>query len=387
MSTSNFDLITLMLYLTIGLVTVLLVSMAEKNTKLQIIGDDQAKTYTLLGKVIYSLLFLILVFFACFRYVDVGIGGSDALVYIDWFKDGIRPGFDLISVITLKQQEPLFFAMTFIIRSITDNYLIYFFVIYSIIIGAYLKFFSRNFESRMMMLPIILFIINYIYSFSAIRSSMALAIGLLAIDAYRRNKKMHALLLGIIAFLFHYSSIIIIVFFLFYEVYNRKIFKRKLSLTFALIVTTIIMVVFLDQASTILESTKYRAYLSNPNNLRGQLPTIFFAIITLLNHKSLIMKMGNKKIYIYCVYFSALLIPAVINLGAYRLHSYFDFPKLVVISFLIVVFGEKFSKKNKWDRFLIKYSLGVSIVAWTIYMIIRTSLPAGLMPYINILFM
>ncbi len=387
MNLDNIHLTTFIFYMGIAIVSALGIYFAEKNTYVKIIDNTQLKKYYPVGKILYLILFISLVFISSFRYVGPGIGGADTLWYISLFQNNTDVGFNIEKIITLKQQEPLFYLLIKLVRVFTDNYLIFFIIIYSIITIGYLEFFARNLRKGMVIYPVILFVVNYIYSFSAIRVSLALPISFLAVGMYDKGSKKNAVILTLIAVLFHYSALVILMFFVFYEVYKSKIFRRKWIIVGTLIIASLSISLLINNISFIFEATKYRYYLDNQNNLRGQLPTIFFAFIVILNHKSLVTVMKEKAIFLYTVYFSFLLVPAVMFLGAYRLHSYFDFPKIIVMSYLIAVLKTKFASSDRAGRLLIDFIAFTMIVVWTSYLVIRTSNSALLMPYINRLFM
>lgn len=381
----HWDWLTLLLYLAIGFVTMLFIAIPEKSARIDLIDCYEKKTYSVLGKSMHVFLFLFLMFIACFRYVDVNIGGTDALGYINEFYNAKLVGFNVSKVIGLKQQEPLFYALTYLVRTFTDDYLIYFFVIYGIMIFCYIKFLTYNFNKNMSMIPVFLFILTYIYSFAAFRSSLAVAIGFCSLDAFRRNKKISAVVLAVVAFLFHYTAAVVLMVFVFYEIYGKERVKKG-KLIVGIIAIWIIIFLGMNQLQTFLLGTKYCLYLENRNSFLGQLPIIIFIVLTLINHNALQERMGDKRFYLYCVYFNGILIPMVIYLGAYRLNDYFAFPRLVVMSYLILIIREKLVGKDSKGKVLVDMVAFFIIVAWSIFKITRMWYPSSLMPYVNIIF-
>src|SRR5690625_1316709 len=95
----NVDLLTMTVYIAIGLLIFLIVYFAEKNSGYVDLNGIKVKKYYLVGKIAYIILFMILVFIASFRYVDIGFGGSDAQTYVDIFKNSTTFEFELSKIV------------------------------------------------------------------------------------------------------------------------------------------------------------------------------------------------------------------------------------------------------------------------------------------------
>ena len=227
---AHWDWGTLFLYIFIGLITILLIRQAEKNTK--IIIDKQniyEKKYNKSGKKIYLIIFFILVIFASSRLVTTQVGGKDAgNFYVPYFNDLLRYKLNLKNFVIFQGSiEPGFYFLTYMIRLVTDNYHIYFLFIYGIISYSYLKFISDNISDKCYIFPFFLFLLPYLYSFAAIRSSLAVAFFLIGMVYLRNNKDLYFFIFSFIAFLFHYTAFIAFVFYLYYKIdffHKDKIF-------------------------------------------------------------------------------------------------------------------------------------------------------------------
>lgn len=179
--------------------------------------------------------FIIWIIWACFRYVGYYngflVGGGDALTYVTYFDSCLSENSHLYAT----HAELGFRVFTKIIRSITSNYHIYFFVIYGIILLS-IKEFLEAFSIRdMNCVPFIMLGFIYVKSFSVIRSALSIALILFGICLLKKEKNIACVVLVALSVMIQRASIVYAGFPIFYYVYQRKRLTKKSAVVFVLI--------------------------------------------------------------------------------------------------------------------------------------------------------
>lgn len=338
------------------------------------------------SRICYRALFTLLVFFAAFRVVGGIVSvGTDASAYVELFRNSSSYTFDWSRFIRMKQNEPLFYIMATIVRSFTDSYTIFFIIYYGIIVSCYLKFIAKQYKKGLCLAPLLYVIIIYLASFNTMRSAMGVAFGLLAYNALVEKKDIKAICMIIIGMLFHISSAILLVFYVFYKIFSTKAFgKRK----WAIIVIGCAYLVFYvgsDIIRGILSGTKYYVYLDQRNSLIGQLIIIICGILTIIYFEDLNKLMHKQEALLWAVIFNVAMLPLVTNFGFFRLNEFFIFPRLVVWAYIVKVVSSRITVKIG-DIVINNIIVYVLALTWTIFRITRAYESSGLMPYLNVLF-
>lgn len=133
---------------------------------------------------------------AALRYVGDGYGGADAQNYIDCFLYGYE-----------YSSEKLFYFIGRVIRSFTDNYHVYFFFVYGIIVAGILLFAKEIFE-REVSIPILFLYFNiYCTSFGVLRQWLAIAIGMMALVLIKKKRKILGFMVAICSGLIHFTML------------------------------------------------------------------------------------------------------------------------------------------------------------------------------------
>lgn len=384
----HWDWITLWFYMFIGVIIASLSWKAKRKSYINESGN-KARSYKEQNKPIkiniyYLVLFLFLVFFAAFRHVEYLIGGYDAYGYVINFLNAKIFDINFKDIITLTADEPLYVALVYMVRLFTDNYHILFLVIYGIISYSYVKFISENYDRNASALPLMIITLPYIHSFNIIRNSLAIAIGLIALNNLKNNKNIKFITIVLISFFIHYTSVILIVFFVFYKMLfkERKIKKAKIILL--MITAMVAIIILLPKIRLILLNTGYRGYVDPNYSLMGYLPIIILGALSLYNFKELNNRMNNNnQIHLYCVYFNCIILPVIIYLGGTRLSFYFLFSRIIVWSELIGLYRDKYGKNNYAGKILVQMVSVICIISWIIFRISKTWYSYGLMPYVN----
>jgi len=379
-----WDWMSFVLYILIAFAIVFFTYFAENKGRKCI--NKECKRYNAFGSICYVLLFIVLTFFSVFR--DVGVrsyGGADAGTYIEFFQNSNSVYFNLLDFVSLRQTEPLFFLFAYVIRRITDNYIIFFLFYYVIIYYAYIKFISKQFDRKMNIMPLFYMILVYLNSFNTMRTAMAMAMVLLAYNALTDRKEKKVILLLIVAAGFHYTSLIVLIFYIFYKIVSSKLLnKRKWAILFVFI--CYIFFFFCSSIiSNIISSTKYKIYLDQQNTFIGQLVIIIVGLLSIINFNELKRRMKECSFILWAVIFNFMMIPLTMYFGFFRLNIYFIFPRLLLWTYIIDIYKDKLSSR-KGMSFIIDIFTFYVVIGWTVFRISKDWYPEAIMPYFNILF-
>lgn len=378
----HWDLATFIFYMFIGISIVITVYFVENYGRKHKL---EKKRYNEFGYLCYICLFSFLTFIASFRYVNETIGGADALVYINYFKNPQDVYIGLTSILSLRQTEPLFFIFVKIIRLISSNYVVFFILYYGIIVYAYLRFISKHFDRRMNYMPLMYVVLPFLNSFNTMRSAMAMAITLLAFVSMTDGKEKKAIFLCIIAAGFHFTSLIVLVFIVFYKIINSKMINSKKWAIYILIATYAFFYFGSSIISSIIGSTKYHIYLGQNNSIIGQLIIIICGILSIIYFNP-IKKIIKRDFLLWAVIFNVMMIPLMVKFGFFRLNNYFVFPRLLIWSYIIKILNNKFKTISERFPGIIDIIAFFITIAWTAFRISKDWYPEGVMPYFNILY-
>lgn len=194
------------------------------------------------------LIWIVAIWMICL--IGLRVDYNDTAAYIDGFNNA-----ETISELFSDSENlswaknPLFMLYTSYMRSITDNYHIYFMIPAAFIVVSFLKFFMQECETDI--LPYCLFLYftfgTYFFSLAAMKQSIAMAILTYAIVALQRKKHLQFVVFVIVAGLFHtYAFLLILLLF-----FDSKPWKLR---TFILIgATFVVMFTFENTLTTILQ--------------------------------------------------------------------------------------------------------------------------------------
>ena len=226
MITNHWDIFTIFLYLFMAWFgTYCLKYMVNTDQKYTIIMNSNFKVEKW-----WFLWFNVWLFFAVFRYISNEIGGTDAPVYIDYFNTCLISDNNLYSYRT----EPLFRLFTKTVKLIFNDYHIYFFIIYGVIVGSYIEFTKELSSKNTNVLPVIAGTYIYILSFNTIRNSFSIGILLIAIVYLYKEKYKRAFFSAILSILMHTASVFYAPFLLFYLITKKiKSFRILTTITIA----------------------------------------------------------------------------------------------------------------------------------------------------------
>ncbi len=334
-------------------------------------------------KVCYFLSYLVLIIFAVTRNIEMYPPAStDMQTYIYFFQSKLTDGWNWKKIITFNQWEPLFYQMNIWIRYFTDSYRIYWFILFSIIAFGILYFFVENYDNKIYINFVFLFIINYIYSMVALRSGIAVSICLVAFIFLKKGKINKAVFMILLATLFHYTAIVVLPGILLVRFFE-KIKRNKVLWVRILVIICFSMILFmLPILQSLLLNTKYSAYLNFSLTILGQMPIIANAGLSLLFYKRIYDKYESKIYLVNLSIYNLLLVPIAINFGAYRINDFFLIPRLFVWGLILECIKDKFFSKDKRMKKIVTIIGFILALIW-LTKIIYGMKEYGIMPYYN----
>ena len=211
MSSVYFDNFTLILYIMIGIIGGVCIKLANSNKTVAGTGLSRKELQ------FYGLFILIFTSFAVVRQVSYEVGGTDAQSYIELFENVLKyPG-------RFADQEQLFLYLNIGVRYLTDDYHIYFLLVYGFIAFAYCYFIRTFCPKDVSYIPFLLLIWPYLKGFNTIRSSLAIAFFLIGLVMLKKERTWLSVILIIATFFIHRMSLLYIPFLVFYRLLYKYI--------------------------------------------------------------------------------------------------------------------------------------------------------------------
>lgn len=369
-----FDLNSLLLYTVIGI-------LGAYSIRLGINNRNGVSFPWQTGYICFILMYVLL---AGLRLVTPnGIGGIDTYGYEIDFRNAF------LSTSRFDEQDVLFGLYNKVIRSFTDNVIIYRFICYFIITYAYVYFINAFCIKRISCIPFIVLMIPYLRSFNTMRSSLAIAIILIGLILLKKKKTGWSIILICASFFMHRMSILYVMFLPFYALFkNSKYINSKLWLIFIISFLTIIayFAAFYVQ-NYVLEMgilTGNDIYYVKKNREGSILetsvtlfPLLLISIMWLICIKKI--KINEDTTFLkLMIIFDIISTPVAFVLGMWRANEYFYVGRLAFWSYLIPAFSSRF---NITIRKVTNVVFFILFTAWLIYRICREWESCGLMPY------
>jgi len=257
--------------------------------------NSKNRYYQKQGRILLTFSVLSMIVFATLRDITVG---TDTVPYVERFLDAdLNSGINWEYVFTLKTGEPLFFILNALIRTVTDNYHLYFFSVYAFITIAFTIFLSKtykeyasiNIDSKITFyLPIILAGTYFIHSWNVMRSWLAISVTLFAFIQMIEGKKWQSLAIIFVATMIHYSAVcFIFAWLLFFLDKDDRILSNKI-LSFAIAFGGML---FIYGSFTVIKgyflSTKYKSYVDSVSNWTSFAPGLIVAVGAILFSENL----------------------------------------------------------------------------------------------------
>ncbi|MBO5030359.1 MAG: EpsG family protein [Lachnospiraceae bacterium] len=368
----HWDMPSAILYMIMGLCATLSVHYVKKTK----------------AKVIYAIWFLMWTILASYRYISDDIGGRDALNYINFFNNCFRE--DILTK-TDEHFEELFQIITKLIRICTDDYRIYFLLLYGFIVFSFILFVNEFTLKTYNFIPLLLSVIVFLKAYNTLRTSLAIAFILFGLVLLHKKKKITAVIIIISSFWIHRTAILYIAFLPFYYFTKNKTLKTRYGISLVACSSGLIYVIkgwlltsgewLLDKFDTGL----LRTYLVNPPFSRAALliQMSSFVMMSLLHqdlYHSLESRRDDTLHMVYrMVFFDFIMIPVYTTCGIWRAPEYFFLPRLVMWGYLIPYIKKKFTSVS---RYFVSVVIAVIVIGVFIYYLYISWESSALMPYI-----
>lgn len=380
--------LSMVLYSIMGLISMSAVGYVKKREyKLGVIQKINNRAF--MGWIIIWL------FVTVFRKVDYGIGGSDAIQYVLYFRDCLEPN---LHTLYAEHLDIGFQLLTKAIRFFTSNYKIYFALIYGIIIISYAVFINEFTLTNIYYEPMLLVFFVYLRGFNTIRTNISVAFLLLAIVALYKDKKVLMGIWLILCLSMHVASFLFIPFFAFYYLYNNKRLKVwQWGLMYGVIVVgakavqqVVMKMIGLRGAYAYYASASLNASFFE-NGWKIAFGQILLLILFFLFQSDIIKRVENytepnkrryQFVYLMCVY-DFLMIPVNFILGVWRGYEYFYIPRLILWGVLLRTISYHLKTS---DRKVLRVFALLAFLSWMIFRVYSTYEDSLLMPYIFDLF-
>lgn len=335
-------------------------------------------------------------FFAVFRLVRFGIGGSDAVDYIAYFEICNKPLDETDGVLYHTGSDLLFRWINKIIRYFTSDYHVFFAIVYSFLCYGYIKFVTTFSSSKYSVVPFFLVFYLYLRGFSSIRSNLAICFLLLGIVALAKGKVRRAYLFLIFSALTHKMGIVFGLVIPFCHIYlNRRINLFRLSCLLVVVYFACFYLrnIFIEFAAVVDLGGAYKAYaeisresgtLKWVNDFGQALMAVIFLIMSgrIKRYTKQMQCEADKRmisiLWLVCV-FDILMVPVNQLMGIYRGYEFFYLARLSMWSLIIYLVT-----KDRGPEFKLFVSISALLlfISWFVFRLSRTYEDTCLMPYI-----
>lgn len=336
---------------------------------------------------IYTVLFfLMLLVLAAFRKVSLNVGGTDAPNYISNFLNIDKGGMDRSGNV---EMEWGFQTLTRFVRSFTDDYRVYFAVIYGIIVFGYIKFIKCNCPKGLVYIPFLLLMYPFFRSFNTVRTSVAIAFILMGLS-YIDKSKWKSFLLIAVSVLFHRMSLLFVFVWPFYYLmqrYSPQLSRKKFVIVSLMGIAALYLISLRFQQYAIAYEIMDGADVSYIQDTLGQnylmrYPMFFGQLLLLimltLNYNSI--QWNSKTISLRTLFIYDLwMIPAGLVLGMWRSIEYLY---LVRLSLWAVIIYTMAKKQSSGGALLVKICSFCAFVFWLVLRVYKEYEPCHISPYI-----
>lgn len=354
MYTGKMDLLTLMLYMMLGVVAAVCVSKAQR-------ADG---TVTLWNKVslekwmiFFGIFVLVFTFFAAFRGVGENLGGADAYNYQQIFLHSLDKDHELY----MRIKEPLFRWYCRLVRLFTSSHQVFFLISYGFIAVSYCVFIRKFCVKGVSYIPFLLLIFPYLKAYCTLRTSMAVAVCLLSWVYWDKNRWVSIALAAASVFV-HRMSIAYAVFLVFDLLLGKHIRKlngwRLAVLIFGISFAGVWVARGLQWVLTVTnllgsEDTSYLQWFKG-RSLFSRVPMYFAHMLLYIALVCLGGRVRDTKKWSYikrfCCY-DIIVMPATLILTFWRANEYMYVARLIMWGMLIPEGEQVFVElvtKNKW---------------------------------------
>lgn len=337
-------------------------------------------------------------FFATFRLVSYGVGGTDSMNYIQFFENSWGT-FDEIQEHTAS--DVAFLWINKAIRLLSSDYHVYFAMVYGFIAYSIIQFIRRFRYKFFCSIPLLLAFYLFLRGYNTLRSNLAIAFILLGLINVVDKKYRWAYFYMLCSALTHKAGVL----FALSIPYLHFVMVRGLKIKYLVIAALLIFAVasslrdyFIVYASLNDLGGSYESYALGAKESGGLLKSItecfmqyLLAVVLLFSTHKIkhTVQCAGKEVtnvsnaLLYICYFDMMLIPLNAALGIWRGYEFFYIPRLCMWGLVIYVYTYKFRESK---RFIMNALIFIYFVTWFVFRLNRTYEASDLMPYVLELF-
>lgn len=338
--TENWSWLSFILYLTVGYVVC---KCCENGAKARArYNCDNLYRDHINSRMWYIGGYIILVMFSTIRSSEVG---PDTETYVYLFETQTSISFNWDRLLTFNQYEPGYQYFNYIVRQFTDNYHLYFLIVYSFVAFSYMRYIIRFYDENSDYVFVYLFIFYYFLNLSGIRGAIGVAFLLISFICIEDKKLITATILTLISSAFHYTMMFnIYIIAIIYILNNKRMEKRKWIWILCVILITFVSTIHISAITGMFNNTKYGSYSSTSledKSLLGSVFYLFTALICLYCYKDFSEKeFKHHRQYIISLAF-LVSYPMLYVTSAYRIPNYYIMPRLTIWDDSLRVISEK----------------------------------------------
>lgn len=321
----------------------------------------------------YFSAYLILVLLATLRSEYVG---SDTANYVNYFENATKFSFDWDRLFTFQQMEPGFKYYLYLIRQITDNYTVYFFITYSIVAYGYIAFIKYFFNDGTNCIFLQLFIIFYASNMSGARSALGTFFLLFSFIALDKKKYLRAIILTLIACGFHYTMMFnFFVIIMCWILMKKTLIPNKHFWVLALIIAIVFSGAGAFFLKGIFAETKYDYYSSVSSEKLSLLGSVFYLLYFIICIGFYDKLIKEKQSLLIITLSLMATYPLLFITGAYRIPNYYALPRLLIWCKASDYLIEEQEGRNM--VFLVELILEVIVVLYMLFRFTRSAEDGG----------
>lgn len=330
------------------------------------------------------------------RLVAPGIGGADAIAYRKFFENCLNPVYT--SWMNHVADDKIFYWINISIRHLTDNYRVYFAIMYAFIAWTYIYITHKFLPKDICYGPLILVIFVYWRSFNTVRSNLAIAVILLACILMADKRWGWAFVVAGSTVLIHKSSLLFALAIPFCYVFQRRTLKPWHIITLivlASIIGTMFQQWFIDYAAEEDLSGAYGSYASKSlhnsfldNYWKIAFGQILLGIVLVIFNPQIkeffyyeedeIYKDKMYLLWLVCA-FDIITIPVCYILGVWRGYEYLLIPRIIMWSWILGMWLKQNTGRLRTTFSTLFY---LAFLGWMIFRFYRMYEDSYLMPYI-----
>lgn len=321
--------------------------------------------------------FLWFFFFLAFRDVTVG---SDTSAYVDMFMSSKGISIDWANALWFQTYvEPLYLLLESAVRSLSDNYTVFFAVKAVITSGSLTYFFITFNDEGQSCLPVMLMAIYFEFTAAIARSALGMSLLLLALCLEKKNRRVLAVIFAVGACYFHNTLAVMLplIVILSLKWDTLRFTRRQLIVRVCLVIVLVNVIAYL--LTGVVKDSKYGYYYGSTTITVLSLWNVFaLAAILAINWKGISKTCSDKpgdRIILLAFIYELACVPLVMVFGLWRMTTYF-LPVRCVVWGIILREWRQHPFFGKWYIF-IAFVMMLGFLAACYFYLGRESLYAG----------